>query len=204
MSSRNSCLLAMVTFSMGDAMRLLTLDLDDTIFPCGAVVARANALLARRLKQAGCVGEMDGPAIQEQIRSVRKAAPSPLTYSELRRRAIAALLDDRDPLSNGNAAASSEELFDAWLDERQAAANELLFPGTVDVLRAVRETHPEAVIGAVTNGRGDPRTMNRLAGIFDFCVSGAHTYASCAIGIGVTGWVPRTPPLDCPAVKRAV
>lgn len=152
-------------------LRLLTLDLDDTLFPCGQVVQRANAALALALNQ--CKAEpslkIEAPAIQDVIREVRKAhsvaGGVPLAYTELRKRAIAAILDSPGP-------DVVDACFDAWLDERQAAANELLFEGVVEALQYVRSSHPNCVVGAVTNGRGDPRGMQRLAPCFDFCVSG--------------------------------
>ena len=39
-------------------------------------------------------------------------------------------------------------------------------------LETVRKQYLHCVIGAVTNGRGDPRGMPSLATLFDFCVSG--------------------------------
>ena len=36
----------------------------------------------------------------------------------------------------------------------------------------MRASHPEVIIGAVTNARADPARMPRLAPLFDFCVSG--------------------------------
>ena len=38
---------------MTPPLRLLTFDLDDTLFPCGQVVQRANAVLSSRLRELG-------------------------------------------------------------------------------------------------------------------------------------------------------
>ena len=66
----------------------------------------------------------------------------------------------------------AEELFQLWLDARQQASEDLLFPDAATSLAEVRRRHPDARIGAVTNGRGDPRQIPSLAPYFDFCVSG--------------------------------
>lgn len=147
-------------------LRLLTFDLDDTLFPCGQVVQRANSALGIALSENGGDQAAD---IQGTIRQVRKqhaaSGGDPVTYTELRYRAIAEILGN--PRRN-----IVEKCFETWLDERQAAANELLFEGVVDAVSSVRRDFPECIIGAVTNARGDPRGMPRLASLFDFCVSG--------------------------------
>ena len=151
-------------------LRLLTFDLDDTLFPCGPVVMRANAALVDSLEAAGAPG-LDAAAIQGRIKQVRAlAAPMQLTYTDLRKRAIESLLAE----ANGQAPSTSTvgACFDAWLDERQRAADALLNPGAVDALRDIRAAHPEALIGAVTNGRGEARQMPSLAPYFDFDLSG--------------------------------
>ena len=158
---------AMVTMSVAP-MRLLTFDLDDTLFPCGRVVQRANAALSSRLEALGATSVPDN--FQDAIREVRQAHAAadgePLTYSELRCRAIAELL------GTSSSPALVDKCFDTWLDARQAEADAMLFDGVVEALTSVRQQHPQCIVGAVTNGRGDPREMRRLEGLFDFCVSG--------------------------------
>lgn len=158
--------LSALAAALASPLRLLTFDLDDTLFPCGRVVQRANAVLGAQLEALGAAAA----DIQGSIREVRTehaaAGGGALTYSELRRRAIARIL-------GGTARPEAvDRCFDAWLHERQAAADALLFEGAVETLSRVRADHPRCVVGAVTNGRGDPRGMPRLAGLFDFCVSG--------------------------------
>ena len=66
----------------------------------------------------------------------------------------------------------AEQLFDLWLDERHAAAERLLYDGAVEALRECRERWPDATVGAITNGRGDPAAMPSLAPYFGWCVTG--------------------------------
>ena len=152
-------------------LRLLTFDLDDTLFPCGRVVQKANAVLNERLQE---LGANPPDNFQDAIREVRRAhadaGGGALTYSELRCRAIAKLLMESS--SSIPQPSVVDSCFDAWLDARQQEADNMLFEGVVDSLETVRKQYPHCVIGAVTNGRGDPRGMPSLATLFDFCVSG--------------------------------
>lgn len=150
-------------------LRLLTFDLDDTLFPCAPVVARANAALGVALSERGAPG-LDGKAIQDRMKVVRAQLEAKVTYTELRTLGIESLLTDTGAYESAKSEAAA--CFDVWLDERQAAANDLLYPGAAGALGAIRAAQPQVLIGAVTNGRGDPREMPALAGVFDFYLSG--------------------------------
>jgi FMN phosphatase YigB (HAD superfamily) len=65
-----------------------------------------------------------------------------------------------------------EMCYAAWLKERHAAAERYLFPDAVDALVETRRLFPEAYIGAITNGAGDPRAIPSLQPFFQFRVSG--------------------------------
>ena len=58
------------------------------------------------------------------------------------------------------------------LKQRQATANERLFPKVPETLALLRSTYPSAKIIAITNGRGTPDEMGRISEYFDLCVSG--------------------------------
>lgn len=152
-------------------LRLVTFDLDDTLFPCGRVVQHANAALNTHLEALGAAPPTN---FQDAIREVRTAHASAkgtaLTYSELRRRAIAKVL--REGCSALPPPAVVDDCFEVWLNARQQTADEMLFDGVVDAITRLRQQHPGCIIGAVTNGRGDPTGMPSLAALFDFCVSG--------------------------------
>jgi FMN phosphatase YigB (HAD superfamily) len=80
---------------------------------------------------------------------------------------------DGDTSSNLSFSPLVEDLFNAWLDERHAAAEEYLFDNAISTLQQIRDTHPDVCIAAITNGRGSPLHMsNTLEPFFDFCVSG--------------------------------
>ena len=141
-------------------LRLLTCDLDDTFWPTAEVVAAANTALSTALEARGA----DSSLLGETMKRLRRAAGVQMSYTEARTSAISELL--------GGDHGTAEELFQLWLDARQQASEDLLFPDAATSLAEVRRRHPDAVVGAVTNGRGDPRFIPSLAPHFDFCVSG--------------------------------
>ena len=140
-------------------LRLLTCDLDDTFWPTAEVVAAANTALSTALEARGAASSLLG----ETMKRLRRGAGVQMSYTEARTSAIAELLGGEP---------GAEELFQLWLDARQKASEDLLFPDAATSLAEVRRRHPDAVVGAVTNGRGDPRQIPSLAPYFDFCVSG--------------------------------
>uniref|UniRef100_A0A7S1D2A5 Haloacid dehalogenase-like hydrolase n=1 Tax=Cyclophora tenuis TaxID=216820 RepID=A0A7S1D2A5_CYCTE len=148
---------------------LLTFDLDDTLFPCQQVVDDADVVLLATMRDIGATGAQKN-MIYQAMRAERRKRAKPITYSNLRMRAIRRVLAS-DPGVEVNTDAV-DKCFDAWLDERQESANRHLFPGTVEMLQAIKDKYPGVCIGAVTNGRGNPLMMKKIAHFFDFCVSG--------------------------------
>ena len=141
-------------------LKLLTCDLDDTFWPTAEVVAAANTALSTALEARGA----DPSLLSDTMKRLRRAAGVQMSYTEARTSAISELL--------GGDHGTAEELFQVWLDARQVASENLLFSDAATSLAEVRRRHPDAVVGAVTNGRGDPRQIPSLAPYFDFCVSG--------------------------------
>eukprot|EP00854_Cymbomonas_tetramitiformis_P001091 gene1091-1645_t len=179
-------------------LKLLTFDLDDTLWPTAAVVASANSALVQGLREVGAEAA-EVSSIQDRIRTIRQASPTKLSYSNMRILAVESLLADVAPVeisswaAVGNFSAAdaviaedwvrsgswealrgkvAEGLFSVWLEERHAAAEASLFPGAAEALQHCRDDHPECIIGAVTNARGDPKCMPSLCELFDFTVSG--------------------------------
>lgn len=164
------------------SFRLITLDLDNTLWPTAPVVAVANAALCSALRADHGVELATPAAVQQEMKRLRplleargrRRSPGdggdrcPVTYTQLRTAAIAHLLGDRP-----DAADAASQLFDVWLAARHAAAQDQLFPEATSALCAMRAAYPDAIVAAVTNGRGDPRVMSpALARCFDLTVSG--------------------------------
>lgn len=149
---------------------LITLDLDDTLWPTGEVVAQANVVLLKALEAAGAAG-CTHEDVMIEMRRVRTSwrGSTPPRYTQQRTLAIEALLKGRGVT---NSERYSKLCFELWLQARHSSAERLLFPGTVEALEGVRAAFPTARIVAVTNGRGDPLSMPTLAPFFDLTVSG--------------------------------
>jgi hypothetical protein len=65
-----------------------------------------------------------------------------------------------------------ERVYFAWERERHHSAERHLYPDVIPMLRHIRETYPDVVIGAVTDGKANPsRMVFTLAPYFDFCTS---------------------------------
>jgi len=55
---------------------------------------------------------------------------------------------------------------------RHHASERNLYPEVIDVLREIKEEHPDVIIGAVTDGKANPLLMTfTLMNYFDFCMS---------------------------------
>jgi FMN phosphatase YigB (HAD superfamily) len=56
--------------------------------------------------------------------------------------------------------------------ERHHGAERHLYPEVIEVLQTIKAEHPNVIIGAVTDGKANPRLMTfTLAPYFDFCLS---------------------------------
>lgn len=160
---------------LGKRLDLLTFDLDDTIFPVGPVLEEANEAMIYRLKTFGYTYASNYQIIaaSKRIRSELHEAGETLTYTDLRKQSIRREIMRLTKLQNHQVDESVvEDVFNSWLSTRHASADKNLFSDCVDALKAVREKHPDALIGAITNGRGNPLCMPSVKSFFDFCVSG--------------------------------
>ena len=154
---------------------LLTFDLDDTLFPIGPVVAEANDAMILRLQTFGYTDANNDEIIaaSKRIRTELREAGGALTYTELRKQSIRREIMRLSNLQHHQVDDSVvEDVFDSWLMKRHASANKYLFSDCVDALEAIRQQHPDAIIGAITNGRGNPLCMPSVKDFFQFCVSG--------------------------------
>ena len=72
-----------------------------------------------------------------------------------------------------------ESIYSAWERERHHSAERNLYPDVVPALQRIRESHPDCVVGAVTDGKANPLLMVfTLAPYFDFCMSWEDDAAS--------------------------
>eukprot|EP00873_Tetraselmis_striata_P011043 jgi/Tetstr1/431307/TSEL_020999.t1 len=154
-------------------LRVVTFDLDDTLWPTGEVVFSANAALRAWLGDHFPGIENEGVEVQVEMKRLRRGWDQTepgfvVNYGRLRREALLQLAM-RAGYGASDAGRCAEGGFAVWLAERQAAAGRLLFDDAVATLEALRAAG--LLIGAVTNGNGDPKQIEALAPLFDFVVS---------------------------------
>jgi FMN phosphatase YigB (HAD superfamily) len=157
---------------------LVTFDLDDTLFPINEVIQDANDAQLRAMQRLGYT-EPTMDQCMVQTKAIRQRFAEPITYTELRKWAIRAELERTLKTSYADEQVLNDqvaECFEAWLQERHAAAERYLFPETLPALKDLHSQHGsvfDLCIGGITNGRGSPLCMtNTLAQFFEFCVSG--------------------------------
>lgn len=65
-----------------------------------------------------------------------------------------------------------ESIYYAWERERHHSAERHLYPEVLPILQQIKEQYPNVIIGAVTDGKANPKLMVfSLAPYFDFCMS---------------------------------
>ena len=167
-------------------MRVLSFDLDGTLWPTQEVVWAANEKMAAFLNERypGTPSAQDVQTAMKAIRQRRReeaqaagTQAAPVSYTELRKSALE-LVTAEAGFPDAEAAAAAQAAFQVWLDERNAAAGRLLFDGVQDMLADIRRRFPSLLVCAITNGRGDVSKIPELAPLFDFSVSGedAHVF----------------------------
>lgn len=152
---------------------LLSFDLDDTLFHTGKVVRSANEAMVQAMKDRGCAN-VTIPDFLATTRSIRTSLDNPTTYQDLRKLSIRKTFELSDTLdSNADLGVFVNDCYEAWLNERHAAAERFVFDDAIETLSQLRSLYPDACFAAITNGAGDPLAMpNTLAPFFDFRVSG--------------------------------
>jgi len=152
-------------------LRLISFDLDDTLFPTTEVVRAANMKMLEALKERGC-GEVALPDYLATTKTIRRGLESPSTYQGLRKMALKQTFLNAG-IENDKLDEWANECYQAWEEERHAAAERYLFEDAIETLQTLKATYPDVALVAITNGAGDPLQMKEtLAPYFDFTVSG--------------------------------
>jgi putative hydrolase of the HAD superfamily len=157
------------------SLGILTFDLDDTLFPTTDVVRAANDKMIRTMIDRGCK-DTTLPKFLATTKSIRSKLDGPITYTNLRKSAIRKTFDTSTEFDTSSVSDMDSLVFDcynAWEEERHAAAERFLFPDAIEIMKELRALYPDTCFAAITNGAGDPLQMpNTLAPFFDFRVSG--------------------------------
>ncbi|MBL8349526.1 MAG: HAD family hydrolase [Burkholderiaceae bacterium] len=144
----------------------LTLDLDDTLWPVGPTIARADALMWQWLaRQASATHAARDDATLRALRSevARERPDWAHDLSALRRETVRRAL-----LAAGDDPALAEPAFEVFFEERQRVA---LYD---DVLPALARLAARWPLVALSNGNADVRRVPGLAAYFRAAVSASE------------------------------
>ncbi|CAK9111976.1 Glyceraldehyde 3-phosphate phosphatase [Durusdinium trenchii] len=141
--------------SLRAASAVVSFDLDDTLWPQVEVIEEANQQIA------SLHATLSAEEVQGTMRRLRQEPPwEKVSYCNLRCAAYAELLDDT---------ALAEEVLQQWISARNHAGAKLLYPDVMPCLEGLASSG--AIVGAITNGAGNPRDIPALANFFHFSVS---------------------------------
>ena len=168
-------------------VKVITFDLDDTIWKTSSVIDAANNALQEYLDRKG----LNQP---RQVKDVMKdlfegnstrycpelatnplAKPDPVLLTLLRKDAISNICIQDNGFSFDDAERFAEESFNLWTNARHAAIPLHLAESVIECLEQIRSIqtatgHP-VIVGAITNGNSDPRRVPILESYFDFCIN---------------------------------
>ncbi|OEU20927.1 hypothetical protein FRACYDRAFT_179801, partial [Fragilariopsis cylindrus CCMP1102] len=175
---------------IGSHVRVVTFDLDNTLWKTSETISAANDALAIYLSKSDD-GDGNPIKVPERIEKImgelfradrRKYCPlvkqrckSPVLLTQLRTDTICYVLETENGFSTERALSFAERAFDEWTQARHGAILDHLAPRVVETLDKIRTTisynNIPVLMGAVTDGNSDPSRIEALAPYFDFCVN---------------------------------
>lgn len=177
-------------------MRVVTFDLDNTIWKTSAVIGSANDALADHLDEIGIETTVRIEKIMGTLfkRNKEKYCPvlaqdtengttdsnldvikAPVLLTQLRKDAIMeVLLNQVEPLQD-KIETISDKAFNVWTNARHDAIPLNFASSVLECLDEIRKMKTgngnDVVVGAITDGNSDPRKVQLLRRYFDFVVN---------------------------------
>lgn len=154
-------------------IRLITLDLDDTVWPCAPVIEAAERALMEWLGQRAprLLEAHDQDSLREHRRSLMRERPEIAhDVTEVRRRSLALLLAEHG-LGEQRAQALAAEALEVFLERRNR------IEPYADSASALRRLATRFHLVSITNGNSDPE-LTPLRGVFRHRVNAAEAGAS--------------------------
>jgi putative hydrolase of the HAD superfamily len=166
-------------------IRVVSFDLDNTLWLTAEVIGGANDALAAFLNEK----EIQQPKRTEEFMKtlfeankakysplLKEEAKGPVNLTQLRTDATQQILEKYNGYSSADARALATEAFGVWTTARHDAILPNMADNVVETLSRIREslqTHTGAsvVIGGITDGNSDPTRVACLAPFFDFCIN---------------------------------
>ncbi|KAL7575007.1 hypothetical protein ACA910_010824 [Epithemia clementina (nom. ined.)] len=165
-------------------IRVISFDLDNTIWKTSASIDAANDALASFLDERNITQTKRVEKVMGDLFAANKAkycpvdtenSKSPVLLTLLRKDAIQFVLEQENGYSSSDAIALADEAFDLWLRARHDAIENHLVETAVETLNLVSGIPSSAgfkvKIGAITDGNSNPDLVECLSGFFDFVVN---------------------------------
>lgn len=165
-------------------VRIVSFDLDNTVWKTDGCINAANDALAKFLDQHDIEQPKRVEVIMRELFQADKARYSPVlgvnaTHATLltllRTDAIKKVLEDSNGYTSEGAETFSQKAFDVWSTARHDAIPNNLASNVVECLESLSKLKTSEgnpiLIGAITDGNSDPRRVSILEKYFDFCVN---------------------------------
>jgi phosphoglycolate phosphatase-like HAD superfamily hydrolase len=165
-------------------VRVVSFDLDNTLWKTGPTIQAANDVLAAYLEKEGIVQPERVEKVMGQLFTVSKStyaphggesAKAPILLTQLRKDALRFVLEEHNGFSEADAADFANRAFEVWTSARHAALPEHFASDVVlclEQIRGIKSSSGQPVlIGAITDGNSDPRTVAEIGRFFDFVVN---------------------------------
>jgi FMN hydrolase / 5-amino-6-(5-phospho-D-ribitylamino)uracil phosphatase len=172
------------TGKVSSQVRVITFDLDDTIWKTGSTIASANEVLAAHLTSLGIeqpkrvevvMGELFRADKKRYAPVQGEDAKSPVLLTLLRKDAIAYVATEFNHLPLSDAMPLADEAFEVWKKARHDAIPSHLAQSVRDCLEALARLQTadgnQVLIGAITDGNSDPALVSEIGSFFDFCIN---------------------------------
>eukprot|EP00518_Triparma_eleuthera_P008026 CAMPEP_0182470282 /NCGR_PEP_ID=MMETSP1319-20130603/18430_1 /TAXON_ID=172717 /ORGANISM="Bolidomonas pacifica, Strain RCC208" /LENGTH=227 /DNA_ID=CAMNT_0024670697 /DNA_START=79 /DNA_END=759 /DNA_ORIENTATION=- len=168
-------------FTSAASIKLITFDLDDTLWHTSSGISAANAA-CQSLVDSSLKGSTDDKVIWKVMKRLYAATPSdyydssisvdegfkrePVMLTKLRKDALRSLHVDLS--GEGDPQEFADRAFEVWRDARHEAVAENLASKAAETLGKLREAG--YMLGGITNGNSEPGEVKGLEGSLDFCV----------------------------------
>ena len=165
-------------------VRVVSFDLDNTVWKTGPTIQAANDALASYLEMQGIVQPERVEVVMGQLFRQSKStyapfggedANAPILLTELRKDAVRFVLETNNGFSEEDAKEFSNLAFNVWTTARHEVLPQHLASNVLKCLQQIRGiqsfTGQPVLIGAITDGNSDPRNVPEIGEFFDFVVN---------------------------------
>jgi len=170
-------------------IRVITFDLDNTLWKTSKVIGAANDALSNYLDTMNIQQEKRTEVVMGELFKKDKAryAPilddssvsdkdvAPVYLTQLRKDAVFSICKEQNGYSDEEADNFSRDAFEVWTNARHAAIPMNFATSVIACMNQIREMktssgHP-VIVGAITDGNSNPLIVPELETFFDFCVN---------------------------------